>query len=181
MAQSPTERAREFRKRQQEKLAKSASGPPSYIANDFAAFLRGEHPVFPTDKTDPEIEGPRGEFHTPLSVADYADERLGDIGLGLDWRDMKKAAAAVSALSEAASCIAALLNLFKWVEVNAAIKRLEETDLSDPNVKNSVFRELRRLGDIKKDLMKTTRLNLPVISVLGETDLKDSSSHREER
>ena len=174
MAQTPTERSREFRKRQQEKLAKVASGRHSYIVEDFAAFLQGKHPAFTTDESDPEIEGPRGAYVTPLSVAYWADERLGEIGVKLDWRDIEKASMAVIALSEAVSCIAEVLNLFKWVEVNAAIKRLEEIDLSDKNVKNSVFRELRRLGDISKGLAKTTRLNLPVISVLGETQLEDS-------
>ena len=174
MVQTPTERSREFRKRQQEKLAKVASGPTSYIVGDFAAFLQGDHPAFaPDEKSDPEIEGPRGAYVTPLSVADWADERLGEIGLELDWRDMKRASAAVASLSEAALCIAEVLNLFKWVEVNAAIKRLKETDLSDPSVRDSVFREVRRLGDISKGLTKTTRLNLPVISVLGETEIED--------
>jgi hypothetical protein len=175
MVQTPTERSREFRKRKQEKLAKVASGPTPYIVGDFAAFLQGDHPVFARGEIDPEIEGPRGAYVTPLSVADWADERLGDIGLKLDWRDIKKASTAVTSLSEAASCIAEVLNLFKWLEVNAAIKRLEETDLSDSNIRNSVFRELRRLGDISKGLTKTTRLNLPVISVLGETEIEDSS------
>lgn len=181
MAQSPTERSREFRKRQQEKLAKVSSGPTSYVTNDFAAFLQGEHPVFTSDESDPEIEGPRGEYHTPLSVAEYADERLGEIGLRLDWRDMKKASEAVSALSDAASSIASLLNLFKWIEVNAAIKRLQDTDLSDPEIKASVFRELRRLEDINKGLTKTTRVNLPVVSVLGETALDESFTPRRDQ
>jgi hypothetical protein len=174
MAQSPAERSREFRKRQQERLAKVASGRLPYIVEDFAAFLQGIHPAFAPDESDPEIEGPRGAYVTPLSVAEWVDERLGEIGLELDWRDIKKASVAVASLSEAASGIAEVLNVFKWLEVNAAIKRLEDTDLSDPNVKNSVFGELRRLGDIKKDLTKTTRLNLPVISVLGETELQDT-------
>jgi hypothetical protein len=170
MAKTPADRSREFRKRQQEKLAKISAVPASYIVGDFAAFLEGKHPAYSEDKDNEEIEGPGGTWHTPEAVAQWIDERLGDIGLELDWRDVTKASAAVSALSQAATGMAELLNLFKWLEANAAIKRLQEADLSDASARDAAFREARRLSEISTGLTKTTRLNLPVTSVLAETE-----------
>ncbi|WP_020187095.1 hypothetical protein [Methylopila sp. 73B] len=134
-----------------------------YIIGDFTAFTMSDDVI--------DLEE-RGLFDAPGPAWARAEELLAEIGVTIGWRsDWKDAERAVENLAEAASLIAAVVNAFKWQEINAAIERLKDADLTDPAAKATALREAVKLDAIKRGLTKRTRRDFEATSVKGEVGL----------
>ncbi|SKA16722.1 hypothetical protein [Consotaella salsifontis] len=118
-------------------------------AEEMCAYAGIELPWFRTEDWP--------EFDTyDLSSADI--ENRGSIS---------KAELLVGALHEALDVLTQKINAFKREEIEARIKELEESDLSDPSEKKRALREIVRLNKIKDQLGKRVRLEHPVTEVKG--------------
>ncbi|HVI28098.1 hypothetical protein [Hansschlegelia sp.] len=131
-----------------------------YIVGNFTDFTMSDEVI---------DLGERGLFDAPGPAWARAEELLAEIGMPMvpatDWRDAERA---VENMAEAASLIAAVVNAFKWQEINAAIERLKDADLTDPAAKATALREAVKLDAIKRGLTKRTRRDFEATSVKGE-------------
>jgi len=159
MVLSAAEKQRAYRQRKKKAERAAPDVTSSIVAGDFAEFLeaRGEMQLSDGRWMD-----------DPAAIAEHIDLTLGEIGVRFDWRTTEKAEQAVEILTESASAIAELLNAFKLHEINAAIERLKEADLSDPAAKKAALREAVKLDAIKRGLAKKTRHDFAATSVKGE-------------
>jgi len=165
MAKTPAARTAAFRKRQKEKLDAQPDIATSFIQGDFYTWLDryGEG----SGKREVPV-GPVPRYVTPCPLAEWINERLGEVGVNLDWEtDLAKAEAAVEALADAAAGIAELINAFKWTEAVAALERLNAADFTDPEAKSAALREAVRLEGVKQGLLKKTRRDFYATSVKG--------------
>lgn len=160
MATTSAERMREMRQRKREAAAKLPDLASDFIRGNFGKFVE-------YGREDFEVGMPGGII-TPPSVAAWVDDELGKLGLELDWRDLKRAEEAVEALANAAQGIAEVINAFKWVEVEAAIARLAQADMSDPEARKAALRQAVELDNIKKRLTRKVRRDFPATVVKGD-------------
>lgn len=160
MVLTSAEKMRALRQRKKQEAAALPDAATDYIVGDFSDFTM----------SDDVIDlGERGLFDCPGHAWANAEEALAKIGLNIGWQsDWKEAERAVENLAEAAERIADVVNAFKWVQINAAIERLNETDLTDPAAKATALREAVKLDAIKRGLTKRTRRDFAATSVKGE-------------
>lgn len=132
----------------------------NYIVGHFTDFTMSDDVI--------DLEE-RGLFDAPGPAWARVEELLSEIGIPMipasDWKQAERAA---DNMAEAASLIAAVVNAFKWHEINAAIERLKETDLRDPATKATALREAVKLDAIKRGLTKRKRRDFEAMSVKGE-------------
>lgn len=160
MVLTSAQKMRALRQRRKQEAAALPDAATSYIVGDFSNFTMSDDVV--------DLEE-RGLFDAPGPAWARAEELLAEIGMPMipasDWQHAERAA---ENMAEAASLIAAVINGFKWQEINAATERLNDTDLTDPAAKATALREAVKLDAIKRGLTKRTRRDFEAMSVKGE-------------
>ena len=81
---------------------------------------------------------------------------------------LAKAEITVGQLIDAAAAMARIINDYKRNEIDARISEIEQSDLSNPDVKKKAFVAMARLTKMRDQLDKQVRWNFPQWKVTGE-------------
>lgn len=167
MAKSALERKREQLERERKRLRKQPDSTYPFLKEPFFQWL---------EETDGYGDWSSGTFHldaSQITLPEFEDDsgpRSIDGEVERVWEDnpeeghyvgfegsIGRAECLVDDLLAAAACFAQVINRYKKEQINARIIEIEESDLSDPEVKKKAFADIVRLRKMLERLEKMTR------------------------
>lgn len=168
MALSPAEKSRRWREREKQKrqdaLKKGATPALATFRTPFYELFGGSgHDLdFELALALAGIPAPEFEDDSGPEVFALRDATVGvDDPFGGAKGALGRAEVMVGCLIDAAVSLAALVNEYKRTEIRTRIREIEESDLSDPQVRRAAFKEVTRLNKMLDQLSKQVRWTFP--------------------
>lgn len=170
MALTPAETQRRYRQRLKMKAKLANIAALSDFREPFFEFLSDRSTSFEESlaiagvyaPTFDDDRGPR-----PFGKNGVFDHVHDDPGLEDDVGSLGRAELVVSALTDAASELAAQINAYKRSEIKARLAEIEASDLSDPDAKKAALKNAARLNKMLDQLDKQVRFTFPQWKVTG--------------
>lgn len=171
MALSPAERQRRRRERKKAEEARARDETVDIAKTTFAEFMTDS--CWDAINFDLGLCGLRIEPFTDETSAKEVAAEFDEWGAGEGYYDAYVGSAGraemlVECLISAASQLAHQLKTYKLAEINAAITRLENLDLSDPATKKRALADIVRLNKMRDRLNKEVRRPFPQWQVKGD-------------
>lgn len=163
MAQTQAEIQKRYRERLKAEKAKAPDETDAVLQRPFFRFL-AEHGKAWRDEAmqaldEVGITPPAFDDDSDPHWESYFETDRGSIG---------RAERMVSAFLDSAAALARAINDYKREEINRAITKLEQSDLSDPTVRTNALAEIVRLTKLRDRLDKQVRWSLPEWKVKGD-------------
>lgn len=164
MAKSPAERQRDYMKRKKQKEARDSVTvanvyhlPFHQFAEDYLDTQGFGFYFHCIGLEPPRFEDDRGPLDYVIDRAAFRDDDIFNGATGSLGRAETMVGSLVSAAVELALCI----NQYKSAEINARLKELEASDLTDQAARKVAFAEIARLNKMQDQLTKEVRLTFP--------------------
>lgn len=178
MAKSSAERTRELRERRKKQAEVEARKlAPKVFQRPFYEFFNshGDELTFSMcmDTAGIDVQ-PFNDDSDPKSASGQIeaifdnDGRPEDSPYAHGGGSLARAELMIEQLIDAAAALAQIVTDYKRDEINARIKEIEQSDLSDQAAKKQAFADMARLNKMRDQLNKQVRWTFPQWKVTGE-------------
>ncbi|PZU87177.1 MAG: hypothetical protein DI528_08180 [Shinella sp.] len=167
MKKSWAEYKREARKRERLERRKQADAVAPYLRTPFCDFFQqrtGHDLSFYADAMGKEW----WEFRDDRGIEPLTDGALVQEDLDRAANSLGRAELIAGCLLDAAGELTHLISVHKCDEITARIAEIEQSDLSDPEVKKQALADIARLTKMRDQLNKQVRWTFQQWKVTGE-------------
>lgn len=177
MAKTALQRKHEQLQREKDHLRKQPDSTYGFLKEPFFEWLK---------RTEGYGDWSSGTFHldaSQITIPDFNDDsgpHSVDGEVELLWRDepgeshyagfegsLGRAECLVDDLLAAAASFALVINIYKKEQINARITEIEQSDLSDPEVKKKALADIVRLRKMLEHLDKARRISIQEYKIKG--------------
>lgn len=168
MALTPTEKQRRYRQRLKEKTAATDRElAPTIFHKPFSDFLQQRNRTGFGDHFD-MLGSEWFDFTTDAGIKPNYDDAIDEDEKAAASNSLGKADLIINVMQDVLFTLTQDINDYKRAEIDARIKEVEQSDLSDPATKKQAFADMAKLQKMRDQLDKQVRWTFPQWKVTGE-------------